>query len=220
MSRKHKLAAGAAALVTAAGAGGAVAATSGSSTNRKAFLDDAAARLHVTPTQLQSALGGAYDDRLNAAVAAHKLTQAQAQQIESRIAHGGTPWLRLGGQAEPGRAADRADPRRGRLPRADPGAAAQRAEGRQVAGPDRPGAGEDGGGPRGGAHRSGEDPARHRGEERQAERRRGAEDPRRAAQAPEPAGQPHGVASTVLNRLSSSRAGMTGRHLNGDLHLR
>jgi hypothetical protein len=98
MSRKHKLAAGAAAIVTAAGAGGAVAATSGSTTNRKAFLDDAAGRLHVTPSQLQSALGGAYTDRLNAAVAAHKLTKAQAQKIESRVANGGTPWLHVGGQ--------------------------------------------------------------------------------------------------------------------------
>jgi hypothetical protein len=98
MSKKHKLAAGAAAIVTAAGAGGAVAATSGSQNTRKAFLDDAAARLHVTPTQLQSALGGAYTDRLNAAVAAHKLTKAQEQKIESRIAKGGTPWLHLGKQ--------------------------------------------------------------------------------------------------------------------------
>jgi hypothetical protein len=96
MSKKHKFAAGAAALVTAAGAGGAVAATSGSSTNRKAFVDDAAARLHVTPTQLESALGSAYTDRLNAAVAAHKLTKTQEQKIESRIAKGGTPWLHLG----------------------------------------------------------------------------------------------------------------------------
>ncbi len=100
MSNRHKIAAGAAALVTAAGAGGAVAATSGSGTSRKAFLGDAATRLHVSESQLQSALSGAYVDRLNAAVASGKLSQAQAQKIEARVAKGGTPWLRFGRQRQ------------------------------------------------------------------------------------------------------------------------
>ena len=91
-----KLLAGAlVALAAAAAAGGAIADSSGSSP-RQAFLSDAAGRLHVTPAQLQSALTGAYEDRLNAAVAAGRLTRSQADRIEARIAHGGTPWLHLG----------------------------------------------------------------------------------------------------------------------------
>ena len=106
--RKHKLAAGAAAVITAAGAGGAVAATTSSHTSsRKAFLGDAAARLHVTEPQLQSALDGAFRDRLNAAVAAGKLTKAQAAHIEARIARGGT---RPGRSARRCAAAGRAGP--------------------------------------------------------------------------------------------------------------
>src|SRR5947209_3300798 len=97
MSRKHKLAAGAAALVTAAGTGGAIAATqSGSASPRQKLLSDAAARLHVTEPQLQSALAGAYRDRLNAEVAAGKLTKAQAKHIEDQLARGGAPFLRFG----------------------------------------------------------------------------------------------------------------------------
>src|SRR5437588_8777086 len=96
MSRKHKLAASAAALVTAAGTGGAVAATSGSSSPRQRLLSDAATRLHVTEPQLESALAGAYRDRLNAEVAAGRLTQAQAQHLEARLKHGGTPFLGFG----------------------------------------------------------------------------------------------------------------------------
>jgi hypothetical protein len=96
MSRKHKLAAGAAALVTAAGTGGAIAATTGGSSDRQKLLGDAAARLHVSEPQLQSALSAAYRDRLNAEVASGKLTKAQAQRLQARLARGGTPFLRLG----------------------------------------------------------------------------------------------------------------------------
>jgi hypothetical protein len=95
MSRKQKLAAGAAVFVTAAGTGGAVAATSGS-TPRQRLLSDAASRLHVTEPQLESALAGAYRDRLNAEVAAGRITQAQAQHLEARLARGGMPFLRFG----------------------------------------------------------------------------------------------------------------------------
>jgi hypothetical protein len=71
-------------------AGGAYAATqSASSTSRQAFLNDLAKRLNVTPAQLSSALRGAYGDRLNALVAAGRLTKAQAKAIEQAIARGG-----------------------------------------------------------------------------------------------------------------------------------
>ncbi len=80
-------------LCAAAFTGGAVAATNGSSTSRQAFENDAAKRLNVSPQQLDSAMQGAFLDRLNAAVAAGKLTQAQADKIKQRVQNGATPWL-------------------------------------------------------------------------------------------------------------------------------
>src|SRR5207302_573533 len=75
---KRKAVIGTATLAVAALGGGAYAATQSSSNPRQAFLNDVAKRLHVTPQQLQSAVKGAYLDRLQAAVAAGKLTQGQA----------------------------------------------------------------------------------------------------------------------------------------------
>ena len=93
--RRHKLAAAATALVAVAGTGGALAATSvHHDTARQALISDAAGRLHVSPQQLQGAMQAAFRDRLNAAVAAGRLTSAQAQRIEQRMqARGATPWL-------------------------------------------------------------------------------------------------------------------------------
>ena len=92
---KRKLVIALAVLAAAAFAGGAYASTRDSSTNaRQAFLNDVAKRLHVTPAQLNSALTGALQDQLNAAVKAGKLTQAQADKIEQRIkANGGVPFF-------------------------------------------------------------------------------------------------------------------------------
>ena len=64
----------------------------GSGDDRQAFLDDAAKRLHVTPTELQSALEGAYDDRLDAAVAAGKITKEQAEAMKQRFRSGPGPF--------------------------------------------------------------------------------------------------------------------------------
>jgi hypothetical protein len=95
-SLKRKLVIGSAALATAAFAGGAYAATqnSGPST-RQAFLNDVAARLHVTPQQLSSALNGAFTDQLQAAVRAGKLTQAQADALKQHLKQGSAPALPL-----------------------------------------------------------------------------------------------------------------------------
>jgi hypothetical protein len=83
---KSKLIIATAILAAAAFAGGAYAATQSSGTNaRQAFLNDAANRLHVTPAQLRNALTGAFEDQLQAAVKAGKLTQAQANAIKQRI---------------------------------------------------------------------------------------------------------------------------------------
>jgi hypothetical protein len=79
---RRNLAIGGIVIAAAAGGGGAYAASQGSGTGRQAFLDDAAHRLNVSPAQLESALRGAYSDRLDAAVAAGKLTQAQADAIK------------------------------------------------------------------------------------------------------------------------------------------
>jgi hypothetical protein len=92
ISTRRKLAAGAAGLVVLAGSGGAYAATQKTSappdpaTEQKAFLADVAGRLHVTTGQLTQALKGAAQDRVDAAVKAGRLTQAQADRIKQRIA--------------------------------------------------------------------------------------------------------------------------------------
>ena len=105
-SAKRKIAAGAAGLAVLAGAGGAYAATQQSSTatppdraaQQKAFLDDLAKRLNVTRDKLDAALRGAASDRIDAAVAAGRLTKEQGDEAKKRIASGGgLPPLRLRG---------------------------------------------------------------------------------------------------------------------------
>jgi hypothetical protein len=92
-SLKRKLAIGATATAAAAFAGGAYAATQTTSNSRQAFLNDVANRLNVSPQQLKDALNGAFDDQLAAAVAAGKLTQAQANAIKKAIQQrGGAPF--------------------------------------------------------------------------------------------------------------------------------
>ena len=109
---KRKLAIGGAVVAAAGLAGGAYAASSSSTNPRQAFIDDVAKRLNVSPTALNNALKGAYQDQLNQAVKSGKLTQAQANKIKQRIA-----------QAPAG--ADRLRPSRLlRPPRRDPRAAA------------------------------------------------------------------------------------------------
>jgi hypothetical protein len=94
---KHKLLIGATALAVAAFAGGAYAATTESNANsRQAFLDDVAKRLKVKPAQLSAAMRGASLDRLDAAVKAGALTQAQADRIRQRIEQGGPAPFFLG----------------------------------------------------------------------------------------------------------------------------
>src|SRR5213075_1988923 len=92
ISPRRKLAVGAAGLIVFAGAGGAYAATQSGSSARpdtaaeqKAFLDDLAGRLHMTPDQLDSAIKGAAADRIDAAVAAGRLTKEQGDALKQRI---------------------------------------------------------------------------------------------------------------------------------------
>jgi hypothetical protein len=88
---KHKVALTGAALVAAAFAGGAYAATQSGSSSRQQFLNDVAHRLNVTPDQLRAALKGAMIDRINDAVKAGKITQAEANALEQRISQGQLP---------------------------------------------------------------------------------------------------------------------------------
>jgi hypothetical protein len=112
-SAKRKLAVGAAGLAVLAGAGGAYAATtqqpSPSATRpdpaaeQKAFLDDLAKRLNVTRDKLDEALKGAANDRIDAAVAAGRLTKEQGDEAKKRIAAGsGLPLLGIRGGGGPG----------------------------------------------------------------------------------------------------------------------
>jgi polyhydroxyalkanoate synthesis regulator phasin len=109
ISAKRKLVAGAAGLVVLAGTGGAYAAnqtgTSKTATppkpadraaEQQAFLDDVAGRLHVTADQLTAALKGAAADRIDAAVKAGKLTQAQGDEAKKRIESANGPLLGVG----------------------------------------------------------------------------------------------------------------------------
>lgn len=104
-SAKRRLAVGAAGLAVFAGAGGAYAATQQSSsptrpdpaTEQKAFLDDLAKRLNVTRDKLDDALKGAASDRIDAAVAAGRLTKEQGDAAKKRIASStGLPLPSLG----------------------------------------------------------------------------------------------------------------------------
>src|SRR3954469_11857285 len=94
MRLNRKLAGSAVGVALLAGAGGAWAVSSGSSSTggRDAFLNDVAGRLDVTPDKLKSALQGAFDDQLDAAVKAGRLTQQQADEIKKHAQeHGGVP---------------------------------------------------------------------------------------------------------------------------------
>jgi hypothetical protein len=98
-------------LVVLAGAAGAVAATQGSSGGAQAYTNDLAGRLGVTPSALTAAIKASDSDRIDAALAAGRLTQAQATALKARIqASAGVPFFghhfavggftgRLGGSA-------------------------------------------------------------------------------------------------------------------------
>ena len=103
ISAKRKLVVGAAGLAVLAGSGGAYAATQSSTPSpaqdrpaarvdlaaeQKAFLDDVAKRLNVTRDQLDTAIKGAAEARIDAAVAAGKLTKEQGEAAEEAAGRG------------------------------------------------------------------------------------------------------------------------------------
>ena len=93
LNRKAKIVVSAAALVSAAGAGAAVAASrdSSPSSESKAVLDDAANQLGISSSKLSDALKKALGDRVDAAVAAGRITKAEADALKQRIASSDFP---------------------------------------------------------------------------------------------------------------------------------
>jgi hypothetical protein len=93
LNRKAKMMVGAAAVLAAAGGGVAVAASqSGSpSEESQAVIDDAAKQLGIPSSKLSDALKKALGDRIDAAVAAGRLTKAEGDALKQRIAANGVP---------------------------------------------------------------------------------------------------------------------------------
>ncbi len=87
LNRKTKIVVGAAALLAATGAGAAVAASQDSSpsSESKAVIDDAAKQLGIPSSKLSDALKQALSDRVDAAVAAGRVTKAEGDALKARI---------------------------------------------------------------------------------------------------------------------------------------
>jgi hypothetical protein len=90
---KPRVIAGAVAGLAVAGAGGAYAATHFGSPQQEnqAVLNDAAKQLGVQPSALSAALKKALENRVDAAVAAGRLTKAQGDELKQRIESGDVP---------------------------------------------------------------------------------------------------------------------------------
>jgi hypothetical protein len=90
---KRKVAAGAAALLAVAGGSAAIGATQFSPRQEnQAVLNDAAKELGVTPSALADALKNALEKRVDAAVAAGRITEAQGDEMKQRIESGEFPF--------------------------------------------------------------------------------------------------------------------------------
>lgn len=87
LNRKTKIVVGAAALLAAIGAGAAVAASQDGSpsSESKAVIDDAAKQLGIPSSKLSDALKQALSDRVDAAVAAGRVTKAEGDALKARI---------------------------------------------------------------------------------------------------------------------------------------
>jgi hypothetical protein len=87
MKLKHKLVIGAAGVAAIAGGSAAIAASGSSSPSQEsqAIINDAAGRLGITPTKLSDALKQALLDRIDAAVAAGRITKAEGDAIKQKI---------------------------------------------------------------------------------------------------------------------------------------
>ena len=94
---KRKVAAGAVALVAVTGGGAAIAATQLSpGQENQAVLNDAAGQLGVSPGELSAAIKTALEKRIDAAVAAGRITAAQGEEMKQRIESGDVPLFGFG----------------------------------------------------------------------------------------------------------------------------
>ncbi|MEO5632372.1 hypothetical protein [Gaiella sp.] len=93
--KKTAMLVGFVAAIMAVGTGVAIAgSTLDSDTEKQAFLSDAAKRLDVSPAELEAALQGAFGARIDAAVAAGKITKEQGEEMKQRSKDGGLPLFR------------------------------------------------------------------------------------------------------------------------------
>ena len=92
---KRKVVIGAASALLLVGAGGAFAAGKLGSPKeeRQAVIDDAAKRLGIEPSKLSDALNAALKARVDAAVAAGRLSRAEGDALKARIDAGDIPFL-------------------------------------------------------------------------------------------------------------------------------
>ena len=93
LKRKHKVMVGAAAMLAAGGGGAALASSQSGApgTESKAIIDDAAGQLGISPSKLSDALKKALNDRVDAAVAAGRLTKEESAALKQRIQAGEFP---------------------------------------------------------------------------------------------------------------------------------
>src|SRR5436189_3030113 len=92
MKRNRKLMFGAVALLAAAGGGAAIAASDSSpAEENQTIINDAAQQLGISPSKLSDALKKALGDRVDAAVAAGRITKAEGDELKQRIQSGDGP---------------------------------------------------------------------------------------------------------------------------------
>jgi hypothetical protein len=101
---KRKVAAGAAAAVAVAGGGVAIGATQVGSPKEesRAVVADAAKQLGIDPSKLSDALEQALEDRVDAAVAAGRITKAEGDRMKAEIESGELPLFLAGARHGPG----------------------------------------------------------------------------------------------------------------------
>jgi hypothetical protein len=100
---KRKMAAGAVALLAVVGGGAAIAATQLSPKQEsQTVLNDAANQLGVTPNELSAALKSALERRIDAAVAAGRISKAQGDEMKQRLESGDFPLFGFGPGFGPG----------------------------------------------------------------------------------------------------------------------
>ena len=91
--KKKTFVLGVAGALAVAGGGAGIAATRVSNDDGQAIIDDAAKQLGVSPSALTSALKTALEHRIDAAVAAGRLTKEQGDALKARIEAGDVPFL-------------------------------------------------------------------------------------------------------------------------------